>query len=239
MPVKKYDVIFSLGSACLCSQTLRKLHLQFCSYPLDWITGDDFSNRIDLLASGFKDFFNKEDFALHPEWKETKTDVYKNKRTGIIFPHDFPRNIPLESSYPDVKAKYDRRISRLIGNIEKNDRILIVYIDKPAKEQNAVSDETLKNGHARIVSRFPEKHIDLLYVFCSDDVREQKIGDHIFKFSFDYAEDGTPPYRLLHLRAFLEGRYKLKQSLHDRMRSLVFKIGKKIKKARANRCSNG
>ena len=237
MSVKKYDVIFSLGSACLCSQMLRKLHLQFCSYPLDWVTGDDLSNRIDLLASDFKAFFNQEDFVLHPEWKESKTDVYRNKRTGIIFPHDFPRDVLLESSYFDVKAKYDRRISRLIGHIEKSDTILIVYVDKPAKEQNAATDDLLKSCHARIVDRFPNKNIDLLYIFCSDDVREQKIGDHIFKFSFDYTEDGVPPYRLLHLRAFLKGRYKLKQSVYDRMRNLVFKIGKKIKKARDNRSS--
>ena len=184
MSAKKYDVIFSLGSACLCSQALRKLHLQFCSYPLDWVTGDDFPNRVDLLTTGFRDFFNREDLVFYPDWKEPKKDVYKNKRTQIIFPHDFPQDIPFEISYPAVKEKYGRRISRLTGHIEKGKSVLIVYVDKPLKEQNNASDDLLENCYSRIVTRFPDKNIDLLYIFCSDDVSEKKIGDHILKVSF-------------------------------------------------------
>lgn len=236
MPVKKYDVIFSLGSACLCSQMLRKLHLQFCSFPLDWVTGDDFSNRVELLASDFRDFFNKEDLVFYPDWQESKKDVYRNKRTQIIFPHDFPKDVPFETSYPVVRKKYDRRIARLIAQIEKAADVLIVYVDRPSKEQKDVPEDALKSCYARIADRFPNKNIDLLYIFCSDGESEQKIGDHIFKASCDYSEDATPPYKLVRLRAFVKSRgYKLQQNLYDLLRNLVFKIRKKIKKARAEK----
>lgn len=231
MSVKKYDVIFSLGSACLCSQTLRKLHLQFCSYPLDWVTGGDFIGRVELLVSDFKDYLNQQYLVFYPEWQEPKKNVYQNQRTKIIFPHDFPLDIPFETSFPEVKEKYNRRISRLIKNIETAKRVLIVYVCPPVAEQNDVSDNQLKDCYDKIINRFPNKNIDLLYIICSKSVGEQKIGDHIFKYSFDYVEDGTPPYKLLCLRSFMQKRnYRLKQTLYDWLRNLIFKIRKKQKK---------
>lgn len=228
MSVKKYDVIFSLGSACLCSQTLRKLHLQFCSYPMDWVTGGNFLGRVEYLVSDFKDYFNQEDLVFYPKWKEPKKNVYQNTRSQIIFPHDFPLDAPFEISFPDVKEKYNRRIARLINNIEHGKKILIVYVCPPVNESNDVSDQGLEDAYTKIVNRFPNKDIDLLYIICSENVDEQKIGEHIYKCSFDYTEDGIPPYKLLHLRAFMQKRkYKLKQSLYDRLKTLIFKIRKK------------
>ena len=195
------------------------------------MTGGDFIGRVELLVSDFKDYFNQQDLVFYPEWKEPKKNVYQNRRTQIIFPHDFPLDIPFETSYPDVKEKYNRRISRLIKNIENAKRVLIVYVCPPVAEQNDVSDNQLKDCYDKIINRFPNKNIDLLYIICSKSIDEQKIGDHIFKYSFDYVEDGTPPYKLLCLRSFMQKRnYRLKQTLYDWLRNLIFKIRKKQKK---------
>ncbi|MBR1778570.1 MAG: hypothetical protein IJ752_08335 [Alphaproteobacteria bacterium] len=134
MPVKKYDLIFSLGAACLCSQMLRKKNLQFCSYPLDWVAGGDFASRVDLLVSGFKDYFNKEDIVFTGGQngdENNPCEICENKRTEMKFPHDFPAGADLDASYPAVKAKYDRRISRLLDMIESGRNILIVYTIPP------------------------------------------------------------------------------------------------------------
>ena len=132
--LKKYDVIFSIGSACLCSQMLRRAGLQFCSYPFDWLADCGFSERIDFLVSDFKDFFNPEDFYFtgrHNADEHNPCDVYKNDKTGIVFNHDFACGVPFDVSYPAVKAKYDRRINRLLNDIDRHKNILIVFTEVP------------------------------------------------------------------------------------------------------------
>ena len=44
-----YDVIFSLGEACSCAQSLTKSDLRLYSCPFDWIWGADFLGRINIL----------------------------------------------------------------------------------------------------------------------------------------------------------------------------------------------
>jgi hypothetical protein len=36
---KKYDLIFSIGAACLASSSIRRNKLQDFSYPFDWLAG--------------------------------------------------------------------------------------------------------------------------------------------------------------------------------------------------------
>ena len=105
MSAKKYDLIFSLGAACLCSSTLRKKNLQFYSYPLDWVFGGDFTFRVDLLVSDFADYINKEDLVFTGKQNEAKNnlcDIYFNKRTNMGFNHDFPVGIPFEEAFPII-----------------------------------------------------------------------------------------------------------------------------------------
>ena len=62
---KEYDFYFSLGGSCATTQILRHCHLQFASYPFDWIAGSDIVSRAQIICSGFLDSLRKESQKLH------------------------------------------------------------------------------------------------------------------------------------------------------------------------------
>lgn len=159
MMKKKYDLVFGIGAACSCSQMLRKTGLQFSSYPFDWLYGTDFSGRVDILTNDFKDFVNKEDLTFINATngdKDNPCDVYNNVKNGITFNHDFPQGVPLEQSYPAVKAKYDRRIDRLLKRIERSENTLIVYVEIPTSPENTTL-ETLLNCREKLCAGSEKK----------------------------------------------------------------------------------
>jgi len=48
--MEAYDLIFSIGEACFCTQILRFNNLQEFSYPFDWMYGSTFSEvQCDIL----------------------------------------------------------------------------------------------------------------------------------------------------------------------------------------------
>ena len=229
---EKYDLIFGIGSACSCSQTLRKLNLQFYSYPLDWLYGRDFSYRVDLLVNEFKDFINREDLVFENRWNnddQNPCDIYKNQRTGIVFNHDFPKDVPLEKSFEAIRSKYERRINRLIEQIRQSDRILVVYVEDPGNSED-VGEQVLRDCQKKIEEKFSGKRIDLLYVGCRETPVDERYGDHIRKLCFDYRnKDNAPPHDARLLRAGLRGRYCLKRSFFERCRSVIFRLKKHLK----------
>ncbi len=96
---------------CFCVNYLRKMHLRHYSAPFDWIAGGTFAERINFLLGGFKDFFEKDDLQFYgrrncPE----PCDINYNKRTLMVFNHDFPLYKNIAESFPPVKEKYNRRI---------------------------------------------------------------------------------------------------------------------------------
>ena len=188
---KKYDFIFSIGEACACTQVLRKCRLQFASFPFDWLFGSSLTKRAEFLSNDMKDWLNIEDLEKigqreHPEPK----DIYRNNRSGIVFNHDFPINGVLESDFSAVKKKYDRRISRLIQNIENSERVLVLYVQNP-NNREIVSNEDLVKSYEMLKDRFKNTSIDLLYLYCERGIdyknkRVDYITDNIVKVVFDY-----------------------------------------------------
>lgn len=232
---EKYDLIFGIGSACLCSQTLRKLNLQFYSYPLDWLYGRDFSYRADLLINEFKDFINYGDLVFESKWnndRKNPCDVYKNKRTGIVFNHDFPKDIPLEKSFEQIRQKYERRIKRLIEQLRQSNKVLIVYIEVPGNNEN-VNERTLRDCQRKIEEKFPDKQVDLLYVACRETACDERYGKHIRKLCFDYRnKNAYPPHDARLLRAGLRNQYSLKRSFFERCKNELFRLKKHLKRIR-------
>jgi hypothetical protein len=193
---KTYDFIFSIGGTCSCSRVLRRTGLQVFSYPFDWLYGSDFVGRVDILTSGFENFINLEDLGyarkrIHPG----PADIYHNKINNITFNHDFPLDIPIEKSYPEVKAKYDKRINRLFEQIKKSEKILIAYIEPP-RSQNKLQDNNMLNNmliesYKKLSERFPDKQIDLIYTTnCEEkkinDICTENISNNITKIILNY-----------------------------------------------------
>ncbi|MBE6443117.1 MAG: hypothetical protein E7020_00420 [Alphaproteobacteria bacterium] len=186
----KYDLVFSLGEACSCTQALRSSNLQYASYPLDWLFGSDFNGRMDILVSDFNKFIEQSDLQYSYSERSISCDAYLNNKNQITFNHDFPAGISLEESYPMVAEKYQRRINRLLDNIKNADSVLIVYIEIPNNE-NHTSDKDIICGWEKIKEKYFNKKIDLLY-FMNDttlppkSVKKENITSNITKVTANY-----------------------------------------------------
>ena len=188
---KTYDLYVSLGAACSCTGTLRARNLQHYSYPFDWLYGSTLPERVNILVNDFKDWINKEDLEyvgnrLEPE----PCDIYANKRTGIVFNHDFPLEVPLDDSWTSVNEKYTRRIERLLEQIQTSNNVLFVYMETPA-QQDILDNNSLQEIHKTLKNRFPETNIDILYIYNSNNIsyKAKKIiecSKNITVVSFDY-----------------------------------------------------
>lgn len=162
---QEYDFIFGIGQACSCSETLRLSGLQFQSYPLDWLFGGSITSRMDLLLNNFENFINKDDLTKVGERENPlPCDIYYNNSNGLTFNHDFALRQDINDTYPSVKEKYDRRIKRLYDNIEKSNKILIVYIQTPMDTKPTGIREILKEYYAKLSERFPNKEINIAYL---------------------------------------------------------------------------
>ena len=196
-----YDLIFSLGEACSCSQSLRDSKLQVYSYPFDWLYGSNFETRMGILSSRFLHFIDKGDLEYFYSERSIKCTAYKNNQNGLVFNHDFLENIDFDKMYAEVKTKYDRRTSRLLENIEKANSVLIVYIEIPNNTNPLTDNTVLIDTLAKVKSAFNSKDIKLLYFtnsfdFNSFDYKEEQITESIIKVTGNYKStlENAPDY---------------------------------------------
>ena len=196
--MKKYDFIFGIGRACACSQALRRAGLQLLSLPWDWITintptnSPDLPTRMDIMEAGFVDWLREEDLEFVSLIATTGKAQYRNRRLGIVYPHDFPRDVPLHESYPVVKGKYDRRVDRFKRLMAASrTRVLAVYVDSPtaAKADVAVCRETQR----RLQSLYPHVKVDFLQISLEEDRlfsdrTVEELGDDFVHVSFDFRD---------------------------------------------------
>ena len=63
-----FDFVFSLGAACLSTQSLRKADLQFASYPFDWLAGGNICKRAEIISSDFSSFMQFIFYSVYWRW---------------------------------------------------------------------------------------------------------------------------------------------------------------------------
>lgn len=206
-----YDLAISFGSACSCTQVLRSAGLQFTTFPFDWITirdkPADVRFRADVVKEEFRDWFRKDFF----EYAGTKSwhlkDFYRNRQTGIIFNHEFPKGVPFDESFPEAKARSDRRIERLFRCIRSSERVLIVRIDRPDQEYPTGEDDC-RYVREVLSAKFPGVAFDMLLLTCQPGVSfaersEAEPDPGLLHISFDYksyapeAQTYTPDMEML------------------------------------------
>ncbi len=124
---KKYDIVYSLGSNCACSNYMKKVKLRTFSGPFDWIQNPDITQPLKLISSDFQHFLSMDDFVSLPEGNE-EHDYYKNTRTGMTFLHDFPKGLPLSQSFNPVNEKYNKRIKRFYKLIQQSEKVLFIWV---------------------------------------------------------------------------------------------------------------
>ena len=222
----KYDLIFSMGEACSCSELIRSLNYQNYSYPFDWIAGCTFLERSKILINEFKDFINKEDLEFLQFASITNNDVYKNKSNNLVFNHDFTSGVDFNEMYIKVKEKYNRRINRLLENIKNSQNILILYLETPIKNHPYINDNEIIEGFNLIKQKYPNKNIDLLYFTNLKDKKIVNLNNNIKRIYLYYKkdnaiEDYAPSFK--YLQKILR-KYKFKMMLKRKIQIFISKI---------------
>lgn len=184
----KYDFAFPLGAACAASMALRAANMQFSSTPFDWVGGGTVQGRAKLMANDFRDWMRPEDMELTDVINATfNSSIYRNRVTGLTFPHDFPAACYLEDELPGVAAKYDRRIERLFEDVKRAKRVLAVYNEIPYRP--VASDSDIVAAQQVLQAKFPEVRVDLLYFAQDPDCVDREpavLNEHVTKVLLDY-----------------------------------------------------
>ena len=127
--------------------------------------------------------------------------------------------------------KYQRRINRLLTNIQNADSILVVYIETPNNE-NHTSDKDILYGYKKIQQKYPNKKIDLLYIMndmalSPKDIKQENISPNITKVITNYKNKSPEalPYVVDNfvLKDILK-EYKLKIPLKQRVQKRIKKL---------------
>lgn len=229
---RSYDIIFSIGEACLCTQVLRRLKLQNASYPFDWLFGGGYMGRCGILADKLAHFIDREDLEYVASNRSASCDAYKNKRNRLIFNHDFAIGMTLDETYVGVREKYDRRIARLLHKLEKAKQILLVYIEVPLTNAIHSSREEIQTGYEQICHAFPGKMIDLLYIRqAAGETCKENLDPHITLISGDYKskdplhEDWVPDLTaLVSMMPHLHLKVGFTQSLMNMVRRICISL---------------
>jgi len=184
---RQYDLVFSLGAACACTECLRDAGLQFSSFPFDWLFGSTLPRRTDILVDGCDNWLRLEDLEHVFSATAIRTEAYRNNATGITFNHDFPAGVPIKDSIVGVREKYDRRFERLRSLIARGGRVLAVYVTPPPKGAPPTAEDAAY-CRRRLAERFPKTAFDVL-VLCPGDEAEPRLSEPsegVVFASFDY-----------------------------------------------------
>lgn len=166
-PKMKYGAIVPLGCACLAAQSLRETGRREEAFPLDWVVPIDLAKGLELVENHFQNFFDKEDFVHVPERDSQKNFAYWNKRTNILFLHDFRDDRAFAGEYERIKEKYNRRIKRLYRILSKKNNVLFLYVHSSYYLKHKPTDDEIKTAFNRLTALYPHKNLHLLYISLS------------------------------------------------------------------------
>jgi len=203
MKKTRYDLVFGVGNACSATQTLRQAGLQFESFPFDWVAyndEDDLDARTETLRTDFAHWFDREDlaFAGHYDFGWHARAIYHNRRTGVVFNHDFNKGDDFEAAHPAVAAKYARRAERLFARIRASKRVLAFRLDRP-DQKVATPPEACVRLKKTLEAKFPGVCVDVLLMAHDLAVSpeapcEEHLADGVLKVTFDcHSDDPRAP----------------------------------------------
>lgn len=131
-----YDAIFSLGDLCLSSIQLENNNLRPYAGVLDWLASPNMDDVCQLLSNRFAGFMELENLRIGGA-TDTGMIWVTDDAYYMISSHDFEadkNSLTHLATYPEVKAKYDRRIQRFLNKISTCQRILFVRTEATFEE---------------------------------------------------------------------------------------------------------
>lgn len=156
----KYDVVCSLGSDCMPATYLKASCLRNASYPFDWTIQPSFDVKARLVLSGFGGFLEPANVREYPSLPSNTNHVsHVDDGTGTIFLHDFDPGVETGEMLATVRARYARRIRRLLDAVRGGRRVLFVNFER---EQNDTPPERLTAFLADVAKAYPGSRVSLL-----------------------------------------------------------------------------
>lgn len=246
--VQVYDFVFALGRFCHTKILLEGAGLSTRSGPWDWSgtpLAEGVYQRLTMMAEGFDNFFNREDFDDLSAYSEFSTDYWEiyrhslnrswphlclfNRRTLSWYVHDGTGSQSLDEQFESLRLKYMRRAERFMHCLSRAERILGVYIS------NAVDQRVDLNLNLEVVgalldqvsARYPGKQINLA-IFIHDpskmygEVSPECRRSHITLFKSNHHI--CPHYPWLNMRGYqmplgivetLRDRFQLSERLSE------------------------
>lgn len=234
MSLRRYDVVFSIGHCCATARYLRRFSLRTHASPLDWIgsehrgfmtyTGyilDDFRGMLD------PGFLRKVD-AVDEAKDDPDNEHYEDVRNGFRYFHDYPVGVPLEKSFPEVEAKYRRRISRFQSILRSGKRVLLVF---QTRIDHFEGPEILRRAE-EIREKFGNRKIDLLVIEHDPGtvgiVRKELAPGVTWAVGAFHKREIHPVLGDTALCGEVYGRIRRKGMLADRIRRRFAKLGAKF-----------
>lgn len=185
-----YDIVLPIGAGCPTAMALSHHAMRFSSFPFDWLRVGSINEQSAILAGRFKDFFNLKDLKISKTETNEHHLVVDNTRWGYASFHDFPKGETLEASYPGISSKLERRINRLISQLDAGCNVLCLWIDYPL-EQAELSADRLQKALDKISKVYPKSQFSLLYIHNQEDLTysnriENHVTPHICQISMAY-----------------------------------------------------
>lgn len=195
-----FDYIISLGENCRTAMSLRDLRLRKEAFPFDWhgvrnftVAGEGgFPKKIELICNEFDNFFNSEDYEEFFEKWGTAHKLIINKRTGLQFLHEFPKDVSVSEYFPVFKKKYQKRIERLYSILNSKNSILFVFIEFFAH----LSNEEINNCYYKLIKNFPQADISFLIIKNNSKLNKEEIirketvsNVYIYEINNDFSQD--------------------------------------------------
>ncbi|MBM7563077.1 DUF1796 family putative cysteine peptidase [Paenibacillus sacheonensis] len=142
----EYDAIYSLGHLCLAAIQMEKNDLRQFAGPLDWVASYNLPQVTRLLANRFAGFLEYGNLKF-VGYANDKIMMVQDTDYDIVSNHDFytHNNFPPHyAAYPEIKAKYDRRIARFLEKAASSSSML--FIRTEATQQEALELKKVLSG---------------------------------------------------------------------------------------------
>jgi hypothetical protein len=161
---RSYDYCISLGSNCMPAIHLNHLHLKQATLPLDWVVTASTEKVAHLLLSRFSDYMELKNLVIQQLDITNGTYNVEDPVHEVMSYHDFDlyRNTAAElATYPEFKAKLNRRIERLYNVLDEGESFLFIRTEVESPEEA----QLLKSAIDQMVGK--QKTALLLIVNCT------------------------------------------------------------------------
>lgn len=154
---KIYNNIVSFGCMCSTALYLKKIGVRSSSCFFDWLTSD-LKHNMELVDSGFKDFFETKYFKQEfPGYSHLIT----NTKYNFVYTHVFNPKETMKKQYKRVKKHIQKSIDNFIKSI--NDNCLLIYYSRSKEEC-----EWIKHNESAIHDFCSRHNCDMTFVLNFD-----------------------------------------------------------------------